>query len=193
YVKDNQGRKEVHINDRSKLIVNPQGETVSRPTVKRKSIKELSDNEGDAEIMGTIVQVFDPTFFEVCPTCGKRTKPENGKYSCGQHGEVTPDYNYVTNLLLDDGSDNLRVVFFGRQTEQLFKKQKSDLLGMREQPANLEQLKNDLLGSIIKVEGRVMKNQMFERLEMRANSVDMNINPDEEIKRLEAEQNSGQG
>ena len=82
YAKDNRGRKELHINDRSKLVVNPLGirvaEAVSsaaeRPKATRKSLKDLSENDDNVEIAGTIVQAFNIRFFEVCPSCGRRAK-----------------------------------------------------------------------------------------------------------------------
>ncbi|MBU0980832.1 MAG: DUF2240 family protein [Nanoarchaeota archaeon] len=187
YVRDNSGRKEIHINDRSKLTINPEGVTVEvkEPESTRKSIKDLSESDSDAELVGTIVQVFDPNFFEVCPTCGKRAKPEGDAFKCATHGAVTPDFSYVTNVFLDDGTENLRVVFFRNQTEQLTKKTKAEIMGFKDKPETFEQVKTDLLGTIIKVQGRVTKNQMFDRLELVANKVNPDIDPEEEIKHLQ--------
>ncbi|MFH1133844.1 MAG: OB-fold nucleic acid binding domain-containing protein [Nanoarchaeota archaeon] len=186
YVRDNNGRKEIHINDRSTITVNPSGEVApaSGPSVARKPLKELKENESNVEVMGTVVQVFEPKYFEVCPSCGKRIRPEGGSFSCAAHGVVMPDYSYVCNVFLDDGTDNMRIVFFGRQSDQLFKKDKEAMLSFRENIAAFEPLKNDLLGNIIKVQGRVSKNQMFDRLELLANSVEVSVDPDAELKRL---------
>ena len=93
-------------------------------------------------------------------------------------------YSYVMNLFLDDGTENIRAVFFRSQIEQLTGKSSSTILSFREDPSGFEQVKHDLLGQIIKVAGRVTKNQMFDRLEFIANAVDSSPNPEEELKRI---------
>ena len=57
----------------------------------------------------------------------------------------------------------------------------------RENQESFGSVKNDLLGKIVKVVGRASKNQMFDRLEFVANRVNINPNPDEEIKKLDEE------
>ena len=44
-----------------------------------------------------------------------------------------------------------------------------------------------MLGNMIKITGRVKKNDMFQRLELMVNDVDKNLDPEEEIKRLDEE------
>ena len=192
YVRENNGQKEVHINDRSLLMLNPQGETVGdvlRPMaqkVSRKTIKELSPDDQNIEVLGTIVQTFEPKFYEICPNCGKRLKQEGSSFICDSHNAVTPNYAYVLNLFLDDGTENIRVVFFRDQVDRLLNKTKDVMVAIRERPEEFEALKTELLGNIIKVSGRVVKNQMFDRLELIARSVDPNPNPEEEIQRLKS-------
>src|SRR3989338_1443439 len=76
YVRDNNGRKEVHLGNRSEIIINPEGEKIEaikqEEEGERKNIKDLQENEQNISILGTIVQIFDPRFFEICPECGKR-------------------------------------------------------------------------------------------------------------------------
>ncbi|MDP7458417.1 MAG: OB-fold nucleic acid binding domain-containing protein [Candidatus Woesearchaeota archaeon] len=193
YVKNNNGRKEVHLNDRSKLIVNPEGESVGevqefKSEIVRKKINELQDNDLHAELLGTIVQAYEPRFFEICPTCGRRARPSEDKFVCEQHGSVEPTYSYVMNVFLDDGSDNARIVFFRNQAQQLTGKGHEELLTFKDQPEGFEQIKTDLLGTIIKVVGRVKSNENFGRFDFIAEQVDTKVDPDAEIKRLQAEQ-----
>ena len=80
YVRDNNGRKEIHLNDRSQLLINPKGEIINDVNIEfktrnRKEIKELNENDNEAELLGTIVQIFDLKFYEICPKCSKRAKP----------------------------------------------------------------------------------------------------------------------
>jgi len=192
YVRMNQGQKEVHLNDRSKIQVNPsdikiEGVAAPQPEVvkgERKTIKELAENEQNAEIFATIVQIYDPRFFEQCPKCRKRPIQRDDGYMCEEHGTVKPDFGYVVNAVLDDGSDSIRTVMFRQQMQQLFGKTDTELLAMKDSIEKFEQLKTDLLGEQVIIQGRVVKNSMFDRLEIIANKVEKNVDPDNEIKRL---------
>lgn len=196
-VKENNSRKEVHMNDRSAVLINPEEEKVGtvvsstreeRPQSVRKSIKDLEEADNNIELLGTVVQVFEPKFFEICPTCGKRAKPKDGIVACDSHGAVTPDYSYVMNLFLDDGTDNIRVVCFRNQAQHLLKLQNSQILTYKDSPADFDSVKNEVLGNIVKFTGRVVKNPLFNRTEFIAQIVDANPDPKEELKRLENEE-----
>ena len=184
YAKDNNGRMEVHLGEKTKVTITP-GENVEINVTERKKINELKDNEENVEILGTILQVFDPKFFEVCPECGKRTKPRDDGFFCEQHNMITPTYSYVVNLFLDDGSDNIRVVLWRNQVQKLFNLTNEQILEKR--TSNFEDIKTDLLGRIVKFVGRTNKNEMFERIEFIPQLVFTNPNPDEEIQRLNKE------
>lgn len=193
YVKENSGRKEVHLNERADLTINPPGETA--PEVKlsqgysvamRKSINNLNENDANVEIVGTIVQAFEPKFFEVCPECGKRARQREDKVVCEAHGAVAPDYSYVLNVFLDDGTDNIRVVCFRQQAEQVMRKTRDDVLTLRESPQLFPSIQTEMLGNVLKFSGRVTKNAMFDRLEFVARNAEY-TDPEKEIKVLEQE------
>ena len=191
YVRDNALGKEVHLNERSKLILNPKGESVGEikgkpAAVKRKSIKDLQEKD-NAELLGTIVQIFEPRFFEVCPQCNKRLRQHEEKFICELHNEVKPNYSCVLNLFLDDGTENIRTVFFRSQAERLLGMSFDEILKYKNEPEKFDDIKTKLLGNLIKVVGRANKNQMFDRIEFITNMVFLNPDPDEEIKRLEEE------
>ncbi|MBI2657810.1 hypothetical protein HYX08_03910 [Candidatus Woesearchaeota archaeon] len=190
YVRENNGRKEIHLNDKSQLLINPKGEAVKEVAVEakngtRKEIKELKENDNEVELLGTIVQVFDIRFYEICPRCGKRAKPTAALFECSEHGNVIPAYAYVLNSVLDDGTETIRCVFFRNQLEKLLGKNQEQMLNFKNNPADFEAVKNDLLGTIVKLNGRTNKNSMFNRLEFVVQSVDTNPNPEEEMKRLQ--------
>ena len=190
YVRENNGEKEIHMNDNSKIEINPPGEEVgevnqTKPSAVRKKIGELKENDNNVELFGTIVQAFEPKFFEVCPQCGKRAKPTEGKFICVEHNDVEPDYSYVMNVSLDDGTESIRTVFFRQQVEKLLDKSREDVLKYKEDIASFESVKTDLMGNQIKITGRTVKNAMFERLEFMVNDVNIHPDPEEEIKRLE--------
>ncbi len=190
YVRENQGRKEIHLNDRSRIIINPPGEKVGEvktSEITRKKINDLKENDENIELLGTIVQVFEPRFFEICSECNKRLKQIEGSFICNEHKNTTLDYSYVLNLVLDDGTETIRTVFFRNQLENLLNKNKEQLLVYRNNPEKFEEIRTPLLGNTIKVNGRVTKNTMFDRLEFITNKVFPNPDPKEEIERLNKE------
>lgn len=188
--RENQGRKEVHLNDKSNIVVSPNGisigEVKQREDARRKEIKDLEESDQNIAILGTIVQSFEPRFFEVCPECGKRTKEEDGQFVCPAHNQISPDFSYVFNIVVDDGSENMRCVLFKNQAEKLLKKSQEEMLVYRTSPDSFESVKNDLLGSLVKLVGRVNKNSFFDRLEFVAQMVFPEPDPAEELERLKA-------
>jgi replication factor A1 len=195
YVKDNQGRKEIHLNEKAQLIVQPEGVEVEVSDVPqkqegtRKYIKDATEQDTHIELFGTIVQVYDPKFFEVCPFCSKRVTKPDAAFICAQHDVVEPKYGYVMNFILDDGTENIRGVCFRRQLEMLTEKTSEELLAMKDSPEQLALLKHDLLGKQVIITGRMSKNTLFERLELVADKVNPNPDPEQEIKRLQGEIN----
>lgn len=189
YVKENNNIKEIHLNEKSELIINPEGEKigeVKQTLPVRKGINDLQENDENVEIFGTIVQVFDPRFFEICPECNKRARQRETSFVCEEHGEIKPNYSYVLNVFLDDGTDNIRAVFFRNQAERLLAINKDDILKYKDEPEKFEEVKTKLLGEQIKIVGRINKNEMFDRLEFIARFVYPNPDPKEEIERLQA-------
>ncbi|MCK4589205.1 MAG: hypothetical protein KAT77_02095 [Nanoarchaeota archaeon] len=191
YVRENRGVNELHMNTNSELEINPAGVTVgeikevqSQVEKVRKQIKDLAENDSNVEILGTIVQVFDLRFFTVCPDCNKRVYEREGKFSCGVHGDVVPSQNYVMNVFLDDGSENIRTVFWKEQILRLLGKTDAEVLKYKDEPTAFEEVKNDLLGNIVKLVGRVNKNEMFDRLEFSAQLVFPEPDAQEEIDKL---------
>ncbi|MFH1450980.1 MAG: hypothetical protein ABIF92_03290, partial [archaeon] len=160
---------------RSTMIVNPPGEKVEvkeyiREVAKRR-ISELADTDTFVEVLATVIEVFDLRFFEVCDKCGKRAKPQDTAFVCGQHGPVTPNYSYVVNVFLDDGTAAIRTVFFRDTAQKFLKKTNDEMLSFREVPEAFEQVKTEALGSFVRIAARVSKNEMFNRLELIANEV----------------------
>jgi len=190
YVRDNRGGIELHLNERSQLILNPPGESINivkQNTAERKEISKLTESDNNAEILGTIVQIFDPRFFPIDPETGRKVTENEGAFYLNDKVIENPDYSYVLNLIVDDGTDNMRVVFFRDTMEKLINCNKEKILGYKDNPETFEQVKSDLLGTLVKINGRVKKNLFFDKLEIVANDVSLNPNPDEEIKRLDEE------
>lgn len=172
-VRDNNGRSEVHSSSQTSIELNPKGVEVkalersdsnmNAGPAQRKKISELNKMDSNVEIFVTIVQVFDPKFFQSKQDPNKR--------------------GAVLNLFVDDGSDNIRTVFWNDQIKDLIQK---DYLAFEENIQDFENTKTELLGKMVKLTGRVVHNDMFSRLEFVVNKIDLNPNPDEEIKKLDS-------
>ncbi len=189
-VRDNKGNIELHFNEQSKILINPEGETVNAvrqsTSYQRKRIEELRNGEEGAEILGTVVQVFDPRFFMVCPSCSKRVTESNGTFQCLEHGGVHPFLSYVLNAMIDDGTGVIRSVFWKNQTQHLLSFSEEKMALFKENLPAFEEVKTDLLGEQLRMIGRVKKNDMFDRLEFNVQVVEK-ANPEEELARLQSQ------
>ncbi|MBU0457717.1 MAG: OB-fold nucleic acid binding domain-containing protein [Nanoarchaeota archaeon] len=188
YVRENNNDKEIHLGNNGSIEINPEGEIVNivreSTSYERKKIADLNEDDSNAEILGTIVQVFDPRFFNVCPDCGKRVAESEGSSICSTHNEVQPNISYVMNVILDDGTGNIRGVLWKSQTNHLLDKTEEEISDYKDDLTNFEEIKNDLLGEQFRLVGRVKKNDMFDRLEFNVRVVEK-AKPEDEIARLE--------
>ncbi len=193
---NNRGYSEIHVNEKSYVVVNPPGVVLGevkqmgqRAAAVRKEIKALQENDENVEILGTIVQIYDPKFFEICPTCNGRAResePGSGVFNCEKHGAVKQEYAFVMNVFVDDGTENIRCVLFRQQAERLLNKTIEQILPFRQAPEQFEAVKTELLGQIVKFAGRTKKNTFFDRLEFNVQMVFPNPNPQEELARMQA-------
>ena len=201
YVKENNSKAELHLNDRSSIVLDPIGVEIkpikpvessfsSNQQAERKSIIDLCEGDNNIELLSFVVNAFQPRFFEICPECQKRAQPREEVFMCAEHGEVKPDYSYVINSILDDGTETIRAVFFRNQMEKLFDLSRDEILNLREEPEKLEEITRKVVGKHIKTVGRITKNVMFDRLEFVAQLVNSNPNPAEEIKKLDGNKNA---
>ncbi len=167
YVKDNNGFKELHMGNRSNLELNPE-ETISEVklnySVNKKQIKDLTENE-NATISGTVVQIFEPRFYEACSQCNKKVNLD-GK--CEFHQGTSTVKQPILNLYLDDGTDSIRSVLFRNLAEKII----PNIHEMRENISLFEEVRTEILGEQYKLTGKVTKNEMFDRKEFIVNSVE---------------------
>ncbi len=120
---------------------------------------------GNFKVRAVIVQVFEPRFFYVCSECGKKAVNDGEGYVCQEHGKVVPNKRALMNLVLDDGSENIRAVIFSEQIENLGLKQE-DL------EENFPDKKQEILGKEMIFSGRATQNKLFNNPEFIINSVE---------------------
>ncbi|HLC86498.1 MAG TPA: hypothetical protein VJG30_04390 [Candidatus Nanoarchaeia archaeon] len=177
---NNNNYSELHLGNKAQVVINPVNETVGEVRInmlsKKKNIKDLQPNEF-VEVFGTIVEVFEPKFYQACPVCNKKVIFSNDSFSCQEHNQVTPKQVPIVNLILDDATDNIRVVCFRDVAEKIIGKDKPDF----------EIVKKDNKGRQIMVKGKVSKNEMFSRVELIASAVE-ELDPARIIQELELKQ-----
>ena len=186
YVKNNNGFNELHLGSKGQIVINPEG--VSVDVIGKKQLpmdyvrKDIDKLEvGDvAGVFGTIVQVFEPRFFESCPECGKKIK--EGR--CDEHGAVLGTHVPVLNLFFDDGTDSIRVVVFRNQVGDLLSLDQEQILKLKDNMDEFEKYKSELMGKQLVIVGRVVKNEMFDRKEFIAQRI-IEVKPEDMIEELE--------
>jgi len=164
---------EVHLSGNSSIEINPADADIKKipeaqaviSTAERVRIADVS--EGFHQIRGAIVNIIDANpFYDVCPQCGKRARDS----VCQEHGEVTPKQSLVISVIVDDGSDNMRVVFFGQQASQILGMSAEEAYKEAQEHANnnypIDTQKMKMLGKEVVIEGKVSKNSFSNELEM---------------------------
>jgi len=144
--------------------------------VKEKSISDfkISDNVG---VRAFIVQAFDPRFFHVCPECKKKVIPEGDNFVCAEHGKVVSEKRAILNLVIDDGTESMRAVFFHETITGL------GVTDLDNQEKITEQ-RQVILGKEMFFFGNVRLNKYFNNPEIIIESV-REINLDELVGKLE--------
>ena len=160
-VKENQGRMELHLQTGSDIIKDPVGikinvnSTVEERSYTLKKIGELGQSDEFVDILGTIVQVFDPRSFM--------------KKTGGQ--------GIVVNAVIDDGTGTIRASFWDDDARKL--------LGESvDRPELLADAKLELLGHIVKIQGRCKLNPAYNNVELTVNKFVQNPDPATEMARL---------
>jgi hypothetical protein len=137
-----------------------------------KNLSEIKPGE-NIKTRATIVQTFEPRFFEVNPESGKKFTEAD------KNNGLKPKKRALLNIVLDDGHETIRSVLFA---------EKINLLGLTDEEIfSLEKFnekKDKILGEEMLFSGQIRNNQIFNTTEMTIESID-SINPDELIKELE--------
>ncbi len=147
--------------------------------IERKNIIALKEGE-NAELRASLVQLFETSiFYEICPQCESRVVKEGKTFKCSEHGVVEPTKTIVLSGIIDDGTANIRAVFFRNVA--------LDLIGMdikqalEKEDEFFENL--NILGKEFIMVGKARKNKVFERLEFVVNNV-KEIDPIEEAHKI---------
>lgn len=142
-----------------------------------KDILEFSIG-GSFKARALVVQIFEPRFFEVCPVCGTKAITDAEGSRCEKHGKIIPKKRALINLVLDDGTGNIRAILFSEGIEKL---------GLKEQelePGIFLQKKQEILGKEAWFSGNVRQNKLFNNPEFFVTEIE-DIDLDKLIETLE--------
>jgi ssDNA-binding replication factor A large subunit len=136
----------------------------------RKEIKDLK--LGKAEIFVTILHVFRRKFlFEICPFCNAAVTNS----LCEEHGSIKPEVALVISCIVDDGTSNLRVVFFRELAEKLSGLKASEIEKLPEEE-RYRKIRENAVGKELILVGNVRKNKISGEKELIVNEIkDLNI------------------
>ncbi len=180
---------ELHLSARSRIELNPDEKPPEikvysnpGPQSSRYFICDLQEGV-NAEIKACLVQLYDrKPFYDVCPECGKSVK--EGK--CSEHGEVKPVKALILNGIFDDGTGTIRCVFFKQQAEALLgcsTEHAVQLMNETNDPSAIIKKKNNIIGDVFVLSGRVVHNNFTDNSELMVNSI-VRANPVAEVKKL---------
>ncbi len=148
----------------------------------RTAIAELSEHRF-AEVRACVVKVFESNpFYEICPQCGGRVKGD-GTYTCDEHGDVEPAHAMVVSGIIDDGTENIRAVFFRDHAEAVLGIALKEARDLFIRTMDVSKLYGNVqLGKEYILDGAVRNNILFNRLEFIVNGV-RDVEPFAEIRR----------
>ena len=177
YVKENnRGSMEVHLGSSGSWKINPDGETIenvkSNPgfaPAEKKYIRDLQEND-NVTLIGTVVQIFEPRFYDSCPECRKKVVMNETGMGCATHGDVESVPQAILNIVFDDGTDNIRIVCFRDNVNKVLELE--DAIELRDNQEKFREVQRNVAGKQLKITGRVNKNTFFDRLEMLANTIE---------------------
>jgi len=152
--------EEVHLGSFSELRLSEEKieNEIIENVVKEKKVSELKVGD-TVKIRAFIVQSFEPKFFNVCPECKKKAIPDGAEnFICQEHGIVKPEKRALMNIVLDDGTETIRVVLFN---DSLDKIKMNCYVSLEE--INVQ--RQNLLGKEIFFTGNVRMNKFFNQPE----------------------------
>ncbi len=181
--------KELHLGSYSEIkksdliIENP----IIRESKNNEIVSNLIDLKQNSFITtrATIVQIYQPAFFNVCSQCGMKITFEHEKAICPKHEAVIPKERAILNFVLDDGTENVRAIAFGEVINELYGITENDIEMLKDSGFNISK-KSEILGREYLLSGKVRFNALFDRNELVINKI-REVNPEEIIKDMATE------
>jgi replication factor A1 len=194
----NSERIEIHFGQYSDIEVNPEGVAIELPAYtpkeiefSEKKVSEMAEGDKNVKITGIVTDYDIPRFYVGCPECFKKVQQDDGKQSCGQHGEVTALKIPIVNMIVDDSTGTIAVVGFRDRAEQLSGVSTEEVLGFTEDIDKYRNFCKRIVGAKVELGGNVTTNNMTGDMQVMTNQVlNLELKTVEEIAKDEVEQES---
>jgi ssDNA-binding replication factor A large subunit len=189
-VEDNQGNPELRLGDSAQVKMADEGEV---PEVEASGgggeaeevdIREVTEENANYTVEGMIMDVYTSNpFYRVDPETGDTVREnEDGELVTDSGKEVEePDHRLAVSAVVDDGTENIRAVFFRERARELL-----DLTEEEEREGDQEAVEKavpDARGKEVRVTGRARMNDYFGRLELIVNEMS-EVDPGEKLEEL---------
>ncbi len=179
---------ELHLGWRGRILVEEEKdleeiEIVERD-VPRVSINDITE-EGLYEIRGMLIHLYDRRpLYHACPICKRGTRQEGTEYVCENCGKIEPEPRLVVSGMIDDGTANIKVVFFGKAAEDLLKTKAKELEeSIQRDPEIFNIKKEEVVGKEYILSGKTNIDDFTGQTEFRVGRIN-DVNPLEEAKVL---------
>lgn len=176
-VEDNRGNAELRLGDSSQVKMAEEGEVPEADTgpgeATETSIRDVKSENTTYRVRGMLVDVYTSNpFYRVDPETGNTLQQtEEGAYVTEDGEEIDdPEKRLAVSGVLDDGTDNIRVVFFRDIARKV--------LGIDEEAEKegdvkaVEKAAEKAIGKELEIEGRARYNDYFGRIELLANDAE---------------------
>ncbi|WEL22888.1 DUF2240 family protein [Candidatus Nanohalovita haloferacivicina] len=187
-MEDDRGNAEIRLGDSAKVAMAddedvPEVETGGMDT-EEASIREVTAENSSYKINGMLMAVYtNNPFYRVDPDSGDTVRENDDGEYVTDDGDVIeePGHRLALSGVIDDGTENIRVVFFGEQARKVLEideetEKEGDLDAV-------EEAGDEAIGKELQIEGRTRYNDYFGRIELLANSVE-EIDTTEQLKQL---------
>lgn len=174
-IEDNQGNAELRLGDEAQVKMADEDDVASVESFEpdEVDIREVVSENTTYRVQGMLMAVYtNNPFYKVDPETGATVrKSEEGDYLTDEGKEVEdPENRLAISGVLDDGTGNIRIVFFGPQAR--------DILDIDEEVVEegdqdgIEKAAEEALGQELEIEGRTRYNDYFGRIEMICNELE---------------------
>ncbi len=155
------------------------GDMVETRKYERSDIANIKEGQS-REVRASLLHVFDTNpFYEVCSKCGARVREETN-FKCEDHPEAEIDFGMVISGIIDDGTGNMRAVFFRENAEKVLGMKKDEAKKIFDNEKTL--LGRIDLGKEFIFQGQARRNAYFDRLEFIVNNIeDVDVKKEVEI------------
>lgn len=190
-IEDDDGNAEIRLGDNAQVAMADEDEvpevdeeTRQANTTTESSIRDVRSENSSYKVKGMLMAMYtNNPFYRVDPETGDTVREnDDGDLVTDEGKEVEePDHRLAVSGVIDDGTGNMRVVFFGDNAREL--------LGMTEEEEKdgdmdaVEDGVETAIGKEIAVEGRTRHNDYFDSIEILVNNIEQ-INLEENIEEL---------